>query len=169
MAEELSLAAYARHRGCSRQAVYVALRAGRIRRTESGKIDANEADRMWAENTGARPSDGVADAAAQDGGDELAALPWGEARALKETYLARLRRLEYRIKSGEFVSATETAKTWGELARRTREGCLALADRLADQLAAEDDPFEIHQLLSRELRQALEALADEAVAGGGAS
>lgn len=163
---ELTISAYARHRGCSRQAVYQALKAGRIRRTESGKIDPDEADRMWAENTAAPNGAGPEDEGPEPTDDELTALPWNEARALKETYLARLRRLEYWIKSGEFISASETAKTWGELARRTREGCMGLADRLADQLAAETDPFEVHRLLQREIRQALEALADDAVRGG---
>jgi hypothetical protein len=161
---ELSVTEYARHRGCSRRAVYDALGKGWIERTPSRKIDPEAADAAWDQRT-ARPApddDGTPDA---DEGDGLAALPWNEARALKETYLARLRRLEYRIKSGEFVSATETAATWGELARRTREGCMSLADRLADQIAAEDDPFRVHRLLSSELRKVLEALADETLAG----
>lgn len=47
----MSISAYARHRGCSRQAVHLALRTGRIRRTPDGKIDVAEADRMWQANT----------------------------------------------------------------------------------------------------------------------
>ena len=163
---ELSIAAYARHRGCSRQAVYLALRAGRILRTESRKIDPVAADRAWLENTA---STGANDPEEREPGDgEPVALPWKEARALKETYLARLRQLEYRVKSGEFVSAVEAAALWDELARRTREGCLALADRLADELAAETDPFEVHRLLSAELRQVLETLSAEIIQEGGA-
>ncbi len=47
----LSISAYARHRGVSRQAVHLAIRTGRIRRCADGKIDPVVADREWLANT----------------------------------------------------------------------------------------------------------------------
>src|SRR5437762_12675380 len=47
----MTVAEYARHRRCSRRAVYDALRAGRIARLPGGGIDAKVADRAWKVNT----------------------------------------------------------------------------------------------------------------------
>ncbi len=60
MTSRLSISAYARHRGVSRQAVHLALRTGRIRRSADGRIDVEEADRAWLANT-APSTRGVAD------------------------------------------------------------------------------------------------------------
>src|SRR3989442_9132697 len=46
-----TVAEYARHRRCSRRAVYDALRAGRIARLPGGRIDPVAADRAWKVNT----------------------------------------------------------------------------------------------------------------------
>lgn len=40
-------AEYARHRGCSRQSVHVAIKQGKIHRNASGKIDSEAADASW--------------------------------------------------------------------------------------------------------------------------
>jgi hypothetical protein len=44
--------------------------------------------------------------------------------------------------------------------RRIREGLLNLPDRLSDILAAERDQAKIHAIISKEIRQILEALTD---------
>jgi len=51
MSTRMNITQYARHRGCSRQAVYDALEFGRIVRERDHKIDPVKADRMWAELT----------------------------------------------------------------------------------------------------------------------
>lgn len=45
------MAAYAAHRGCSRQAVHKAVKAGRISTLDDGTIDPVQADREWAART----------------------------------------------------------------------------------------------------------------------
>src|SRR4051794_34083226 len=47
----MSLREYARHRGCYPRAVEAALRAGRIRRDEQGRIDSEQADHDWEVGT----------------------------------------------------------------------------------------------------------------------
>jgi hypothetical protein len=47
----VSVAAYAKHRGDSRQAVYRSIATGRIKRSSDGLIDADQADRDWANRT----------------------------------------------------------------------------------------------------------------------
>lgn len=51
MKRHVKPAAYARHRGVTRQAVHDALRRGRIHREDDGLIDPRRADREWAANT----------------------------------------------------------------------------------------------------------------------
>jgi hypothetical protein len=48
---QMTVAAYARHRGCSRRAVYAALAGHRIHRGPDGRIDSEVADREWTANT----------------------------------------------------------------------------------------------------------------------
>ncbi|MCB0421352.1 MAG: hypothetical protein KDD61_10160 [Bdellovibrionales bacterium] len=57
MAQLLSISEYAEHRkkrglgGCSRVAIYKAIKAGRIVVTSDGLIDPEQADKMWATRT----------------------------------------------------------------------------------------------------------------------
>src|ERR1051326_7764278 len=53
---DVSLRAYARHRGVSLGAVQKAIKAGRIQKTSSGQIDVEAADAQWERNTAPRPS-----------------------------------------------------------------------------------------------------------------
>ena len=53
---EMSVAQYAKHRGCADRAVVVALQKGRISRTPDGWIDPVQADIDWAKNTNPRNS-----------------------------------------------------------------------------------------------------------------
>ena len=53
---EVSLRAYARHRGVSLGAVQKAIKSRRIQKTASGQIDAEAADVEWERNTAPRPS-----------------------------------------------------------------------------------------------------------------
>jgi hypothetical protein len=46
---------YGRNRGVSHVAVLKAVRTGRIRQTQDGLIDSDEADRDWAHNTHPAP------------------------------------------------------------------------------------------------------------------
>lgn len=47
----MNVSEYAKHRGCSRQAVYKALETGRITRERDGSIDVAKADAAWLANT----------------------------------------------------------------------------------------------------------------------
>lgn len=54
MPSEMSINAYARYRNCRVFTVQMAIKRGRIRLNENKKIDPEEADRMWEENTNHR-------------------------------------------------------------------------------------------------------------------
>lgn len=77
----------------------------------------------------------------EDDGAEVivdgAAMPLGEAKALKETYLARLRKLEFEMKSGRLVDADAARKMVFELSRQDRDSWTNWPSRVAPLMAAE--------------------------------
>ncbi len=173
----MTQAEYARHRGVSRQAVSKAIRAGRIVVAEGGKIDPEAADAGWQRTTDpTKPSNSVV-------GNPRGALPlvrraaspvpravrgspapgpdYQVSRAVRETYLAKLVRLEYEIKTGKLIDAEESKRAAFQDNRRVRDLLLAIPDRTAAQLAACSDPAECHRLLAAEVRRACEELSDE--------
>lgn len=179
---------YARHRGVSPAAVRKAASEGRIPRRPDGKFDVAEADAKWAANTTGAPKPKrrkAAEPVSEVSDPAPAAWAWGEpvepaptageaepslvadnltfaqARASKETYLARLRKLEYEEKSGRLVDQEAVRRAQFTLLRTIRDRFLELPDRLADDLAAETDPGSIHELLRVEVRAVLEALSAE--------
>jgi hypothetical protein len=79
-----------------------------------------------------------------DGGDDNEdviidgkAMPFGKAKALKETYLARLRRLEFEVKSGRLVDAEAAKKAVFDLSRQDRDSWANWPSRVAPLIAAE--------------------------------
>lgn len=79
---KVSVTAYAKHRGRSRQAIYDAIRAGRIEQEPDKTIDQEKADRQWTELTGRSRGNGkpkrkpAAAARPPPGGeDDLPSLP----------------------------------------------------------------------------------------------
>lgn len=173
MARRLKPAAYARHRGVSRQAVHYAIKVGRIRLGADGLIDVPSADRAWAAsaspiNGGRRPGAGrkprprvtsaaapqAPDMAPRDAGDGSSGAPFP--RALLDP-VAQPRLEEPAVvdeaqapAAGQgLISAKTTREEWAgklaELSYRERAGELLERD-------------EVHRLLgdvAREIRDAL--------------
>lgn len=65
------------------------------------------------------------------------AMPLGAAKALKETYLARLRKLEFEMKSGRLIDADAARKMVFELSRQDRDSWTNWPSRVAPLMAAE--------------------------------
>jgi hypothetical protein len=155
----LSLRAYARHRGVSLAAVQKALRSGRISTTAEGMIDSDQADGEWDAKTrpGQRQPDRGAPAATS--GDPGSGLDYFRARAVRENYLARLAKIEFEEKTAKLVSRDEVQVAAFTKARTVRDNLLNIPDRLAATLAAETDADKVHQMLTTEIRKALDELA----------
>ena len=174
----ITQAAYARQRGVTKQAVSAAVKAGRIRLID-GKIDPEIADIQWARNTShehrhralggvdhgpgaaglAQPA-GSADVRTQspdpeprDNGSFL------DAKTRSEQARAELFELELAQKRGELVVADEIRRATFEKARIARDALLALAPRLAPQVAAESDVAKCHDLIMAEVRMICQELA----------
>ena len=160
----LSLRAYAKHRGVSLAAVQKALQSGRITANADGLIDSERADAEWKAKTrpGQRRAKTGLPSPAQPADAPAAGLDYFRARAIRESYLARLAKIEFEEKTAKLVSRDEVQVAAFTKARTIRDNLLNIPDRLAATLAAETDADRVHQLLSAEIRQALEELS-----GGG--
>src|ERR1700676_3999125 len=167
--EPMSLRAYARHRGVSLRAVQKALKSGRICAREDGRLDADIADTNWARNTAPPPQFAAKPAsklAAQKPAQTKVApepahhhsdthplarqssepprlesgLEYSKARAVRESYLARLAKIDYEQRTEKLVSRDEMQVAAFNRYRTFRDGMLNIPDRLAAVLAAETDP-----------------------------
>ncbi|MEO5333838.1 MAG: hypothetical protein H7839_17635 [Magnetococcus sp. YQC-5] len=96
-----------------------------------------------------------------EAGPSTAGMPnYQMSRAVRETYNAKLTRLEYEEKTGKLLNAEDVAKEAFALARRVRDRLLNIPSRMASVLASETDSKAIELLLSQELRIALEELSE---------
>lgn len=164
----MSQRAYARHRGVSLSAVQKAIKKGRIATLPDGRIDSEAADRQWERNTAARPP--VVTKAAPprlpvdpDEGDFPGGglnVAYTKARAIREQYEARLAKIRYEQQTGKLINRDEVQVAAFNKFRTFRDGMLNIPDRVAAMLAAEADPAKVHQILSTEIRKALNEFAD---------
>lgn len=151
----LSMRAYALHRrrlglpGATHRAVQKAIASGRIVRLPDGSIDPKAADASWASETAPQGSAG-------NGG----ASDYQRARALREVYEARLKRLEYERRAGLLVEAAAVADEAFRAARTVRDALQSIPGRVSSVLAAESNPVTVQRILEDEIRSALSILAD---------
>lgn len=176
----MSFVLYARHRGCSKQAVSLAVKQGRISTVvdEKGfrRIDSDVADREWAlkTNDSRRPlSERVENARKKGtpmggkGTTSRTVQEYADARAEREGYQARLVRIELGKKSGELVSAKAVEDAAFKMGRTIRDNLFNIPDRVSHQLAAETDPLKIHEILRVEIHKVLEMLASPDLSDNG--
>jgi hypothetical protein len=93
------------------------------------------------------------------------AMPLGKAKALKETYLARLRRLEFEVKSGRLVDADAAKKAVFDLSRQDRDSWANWPSRVAPLIAAElgVDLVKLAVVLEKHVREQLAERAQPAL------
>lgn len=178
----LSIRAYARHRGVSHVAVKKAIDAGRITREADGTIDAERADREWAQNTlapGKRspraPAPAASSAVAADqerpprethepavavpatGGTSLL-----QARTVNEVVKAQTNKVRLARLKGELVDRSQAVAHVFRLARSERDAWLNWPARVGPQLAAQlgVDAHALHVALETAVREHLTELGE---------
>lgn len=163
----MTMTEYAKARGISRQAVRKAILSGRLKNSivQDGdrlRIDPVKADEEWAQNTlgghGPRPQPVASGSASSARGVDID--NYLAARAKKTAYDAELSRLDYEAKEGTLIPAADVKKQAFMTGRVLRDAMLNIPDRIASELAAETDQFEIHRLLTEEIRRALTTALD---------
>lgn len=177
----MSCAQYARHRGVSKAAVTKAVQAGRISLIErDGKrfVDSDIADRQWnantqhekkhiqtqkekLENTSPQTEETASTAPESESEQKNSPSTYSQARAYKETFNAKLAKLQYDERVGRVTSVEQVQKEAFRDARIVRDAMMRLPDRLAGELAAETNQFKVHSRLTEEIRKALVSLKDE--------
>jgi len=85
---------------------------------------------------------------------------FNDSRAKSEHFRSELARLDLEIKEQELVEASRVELEAFSAARAVRDSLGNIPDRVSNQLAAETDSVVIHQLLTKEIRRALETLTD---------
>jgi hypothetical protein len=180
----ISLRAYSRLRGVSLYAVQTAIASGRVtavRRDDKGKItgiDPVKADAQWAANTDATEAartgaDPFRGAVVQPDLVDRAAvepLPSGPSdtseyqasRAKREEYQAEMARLTLLERLGQVGSVDGFLRAVADAAQLTQDRVLQVPSRISTSLAVETDPIKIETLLTRELKDALDGIAQRA-------
>jgi hypothetical protein len=88
------------------------------------------------------------------------------ARAKRETHAANIAEMEERKRAGELCETSAVLMTMTTIGSNFRTALERVADKLADRVAAETDPHACHQIISAEITQALEQLAQDCEAAG---
>ena len=180
----ISLRAYSRMRGVSLYAVQTAIASGRVtavRRNDKGTItgiDPVKADAQWAANTdateaartGADPFRGAVvqpDLVDRAGAETLPAGPsdtaeYQASRAKREEYQAEMARLTLLERLGQVGSIEGFLRAVADAAQLTQDRILQVPSRISTSLAVETDPIKIETLLTRELKDALDGIAQRA-------
>jgi len=163
---KLSQRAYAKHIGMSEAAVRKAIKTGRINLDQNNKINPEVADRQWSENTDPSKQRNISNndnilTANNTSNQETvnSNLTYQKSRAVKETYEAKLRKLEYDIKSGKFIEAAKVKISAFNAARMVRDKLLNIPNQAAPMIINKSDIFEIKQILKNHITKALEELS----------
>ena len=152
----ISQAEFARQQGFTRGYITKLIKKG-IVKLKNGKVDSVQAEQAMKAN--ADPvtlirSDQSTDLAPTQPG----AVDFVTARTMREAFKAKMAKLEYEEKSGTLTDAAKVKQDAFKAGRIIRDELLAIPDRMADVLAAEDNPYEVTRLLREEIEQALSAL-----------
>jgi hypothetical protein len=159
-----------------------AIASGRISQLAGGGIDPEVADREWARSTDpSKPRNSItgepkrtrsreapsepafgstasgAERAERVGGRGGAS--YAESRAIRETYEAGIRRLEFGRLNGNLVEVAAVHAAVYALVSRARDQLQAIPARLAPILAGVSDPFELERLMDAEIRRVCEELS----------
>ena len=168
----MSLRAYARHRGVALSAVQKAIASGRIHPEPDGRIDPIKADAQWdrhtrtsqpstAKVTTARPP--AAPPPMPQANDDTRGVDYHKARAVRETYSARLAKLEFEERTGKLISKDEVDIKYFQLARQLRDRMQQIPRKVAPEIVAlvvaDPDVRGVTDILDVAIREALEDLA----------
>lgn len=169
----LSIRAYAKSRGVSDTSVHKAINSGRIQKEADGTIDPAKADKDWAANTKSIPPiqnrqqpqnrqhpQNRQQLSVDTEKTGVSAPPnYQQARAIRETYSAKMAKLEYEARIRTLLPASEVKEILATVARGVRDKMESIPRRMAPFLVVETDVRKAEYLLREEIRKALAELA----------
>ncbi len=84
---------------------------------------------------------------------------YSQQRAIHEGYRARLAKVDFEQKTGKLIDVDSVRVKWFNAARNARDMLLSVPERLAPLLAGESNQFEVHRMLSEEIRRVCDAIS----------
>jgi len=172
----VTLRAYARMRGCTEGAVRKAIASKRITPNPDGSIDPERANQEWTRNTFAgktlhqairAPSAAPRGGVGMPGQPEVSSDPvaaYLRARAVSETYKAKIAQMEFEERAGKLMQATKAGEYAMQFSAIVSDALSAWPDRLTPLIAATTDERVVHRVLSNEAaalrRRVAKAIAD---------
>ena len=156
----VSQSEYSRHRKVNPGTVNIWKNQGKIP-IINGKIPLEEADRLLEERANLRK-----DRSNNNVIEELkyladTGLNYAQARGLHEQYKAGKAKLELDETTGKLISVKDVEKQAYKLARTVRDTMQAIPERLASILAEESDEFTVHEILTKEINECLQAIGSK--------
>lgn len=162
----LSIRGYAKHRGVSHEAVRLAVKDGKLKNsilseTKDGKkpivlIDPEAADQEWPNGGGATPKLSAPQAGVNEKHAKTAEV-FHNARTARESYAAKIAKLEYDKRSGKVAEIEEIKKVWTDAAAKARTAFLAVPSKMR-QRVPEFSESQYH-ILEEIIRETLEHLS----------
>lgn len=156
----ISIREFAKRDGCDDKLVRRAIAEGHLTKLPSGKLDPALVGTGW------RPGNrraGVVETAAQQAAraveDATEIPPIADSEAKKEFYLAKLRELEYDLKSGQVSPNAEQIKKVAATLAKVRTRILAIPSEAAPAISRCKSAAEIEAELRRRVIEALEELS----------
>ncbi len=157
----VSQAEFARQQGFTRGYVTKLIKKGVIQ-LKKGKVDSAQAERAMKAN-----ADPVTLIRSEENTDLISpqgqpgAVDFVTARTMREAFKAKLAKLEYEEKSGTLTDAAKVRQDAFKTGRIIRDELLAIPDRMADVLAAEEDPATVRQIIVDELELVLNRISKQ--------
>ncbi len=159
----MSQSEYARHREVHRSYI-TRLKQNGVLIMRDGKVDVHASDAILddrpdfeprqAPPSPARPPVPLTETSGQTGAS------FQQARIIDAVYRAKIRRLEFEVKTGRLIEVEPLKKKVSEEVRAFRDGVLGLPDRLSTVIAAERDGAKVRKLLYDELKREFDRLAE---------
>lgn len=167
----ISISEFARRAGVSHTAIFKAVKTGKLSRLSDGSMDPGLVDGPWRKANRRTPKlkpDALVarDSETPEQAAERIVIDQGhaphslaEAERIKENYLAKLKQLEYDLKSGEVVRVADVMKVVASQYAIVRNRLLSIPAEVAPRVAILSSATEVLAFLQAEIVQTLEALA----------
>jgi len=159
----VSVSAFARGLGVTRQAVYAAIRSGRITQREDGRIDFEQGVRDWHQNRRGPPPRGAAMTSPTDVLLETSSdLSVSRLQQVELALKVEERKVRLEAAKGKLIDRAKARLLVRKLAQEERDAILNWPARVASVLASElgVDAHRLQLLLDKHLRAHLAARAE---------
>jgi len=152
----MTQAEYARHRGKSRQYISRLAKAG-VLVLRGGKVDVGASDAVLDD----RPEPVSERVAAAHADVAPAGTTFAQAKTADMVFKAKLRKMEFDLRTGKLVEAEIVKQRWSTILRLIVDRILAWPNRLAPEVAALTEERQVREAILREARVLINDLRSE--------